>query len=148
MKDEIQKIQSKSKQIKKSQQEKFSPEAIMQLLNQPELRLSDYPPNILIAQQLMLNPQDHELAELFEMNIRSQVWQATISGDPYWPNYPPPHNMPAAPTDAIWIGLMPNNAPIWLSISRLPCNLVVFGRTGAGKSSFLKHLVREILTCI
>lgn len=123
----------------------LSPEDIFSLTRQPELRWQDIPHGDSLAEQLMLNPGDAALAEVFELAVRQQAGQAMLAGDLFIGNYPSHGQIPPLLTGRIPFCAMPRGGVLSVSVQDATRNILVVGPTGSGKTSWLRLLVASLL---
>lgn len=122
----------------------LTPEQVARLmLKCPELRLSDNPANIEIAQLLTGMPEDPYMQELFQLIERDGIANTIAADDTFLGNYP--SGRVIVTPDMVVCGVMPTGDPIVFEYNRLFCNMGVFGRTGSGKTSWLYLLLKQLL---
>jgi hypothetical protein len=122
----------------------WSSEEIFAAMKDPDLRIPDNPAHMAIGQQLIQDPDDPELQELFNQVVQAKRNLVLALDDRFVGNYPSVGSLP--PTgDFVSVGRMPTGDAIWFDIIRALSNIGIIGRTGAGKSSLIKSLLLQLV---
>jgi hypothetical protein len=137
--------QSLRQQTRSRFQQALSALDLLTIAQDPALRLSDVPGGSVLVQHLMSDPQNPQLLRLFRQIVETQESRALISRDPYWPNYPPRGSLPLNGPGRIPLAAMPTGCVLSTPLSSLPCNLLVVGPTGSGKTSLLRAVLAAAL---
>jgi hypothetical protein len=124
----------------------LSPQQILELLQQKELRLSDNPKYISLANLASVLPEDAALQDILGMVINKQNILAMLgtATDPFYMNYPALGSTQSNPNGII-CGFMPTGEAITLDPFRTSCNIGVLGRTGSSKTSWIVYVVRQLI---
>ncbi len=122
----------------------LTPQQIQQMLMDPAIRAWDNTKLWRAGIALMRNPFDHVLQAIFAHLLSKQRELYVLSGNPYWPNYPPIGTITGSAGD-IKVGSMFAGDPVAFSANRLFCGTGIFARIGAGKSSFLAEPIRQLI---
>jgi hypothetical protein len=121
--------------------ENLSTEQVAELmLKRPELRLTDNPANIQLAQLLMATAEDQHIQELFQLIARDGLGKAIVAEDEFLGNYPPKGGI-SYPSDFLSLGTMPTGDLAGIIINQLTGNVLLIGRTKSAKTSLLAVLL-------
>jgi hypothetical protein len=118
---------------------------IFQATQEPMVRWQDVPGVNLLVEQLLLDPTDADLAELYQLTMQQQISQAAMSGDAFHGNYPPTVAIPRFGRGRIPLAAFPNQEVLSIPIGDACRNICIVGPTGGGKSNFLRVLIAAIL---
>ncbi len=121
----------------------LSPEQITELLQRPDLRLTDYPATVAMAQQLQVEPDDPQLTELLWLSVSQRVAIAQSSNDAFLGEYPPKGAIPRNPED-VHVLTLSTGDELGLSPPRLMSNLITSGPTGTGKSTLTRDIAAQL----
>ncbi len=116
---------------------------IWEMLHTPGFRLADDPGNIALAEQLMVNPNDPYLRELFDMVVVEQFTKGMTSGDPFYGEYPPLGSLELPQDNTILIGFMPTADPYGIPIFEREGHVVISGPTRQGKTNVLRIMTTQ-----
>ncbi len=124
------------------------PLAIWQLFHEPMYRWGDVPGSEVLCEQLMLNPQDPYLQDVFEQVRQDQLAQAVVSGNPFHGNAPPVGVLPPLMPGKIPVATLPTGNVLSIDAIALTKNLCVVGPSGSGKTNWLRVLIAAALRCV
>lgn len=122
----------------------LSPAQIRGILDCRELRACDHPAVMQVAAQLMMRPEDSGLQELFSRQVEALGQRAALMADPLDANCPPAGTALTDEAGAV-VGKMATEDWVILPFSRGPCNTVVAGPTGSGKSTLGEGIVAQFV---
>ncbi len=126
-------------------QHDLRPEDVIATVQNPWARWGDVPGGDLLASQLILEPQDRELAELFNLVRSDQLSKGAVCSDPFWPQYPASHALPELSPGRIPIAALPTGDVLSLGIEDILKNILICGPTGGGKTNSIKAIIAAIL---
>ena len=121
------------------------PQEVIATVQDPWTRWPDVPGGDVLASQLILDPQDRELAEIFSLVRDDQIRKAMLSADPFWPNYPSVGQLPLAQEGRIPIAALPTGDVLSIGIEDVLKNVLIVGPTGGGKTNAIKAIISAIL---
>ena len=116
--------------------------------NDPMMRYGDVPGSALLMEQRILHPHDPHLAELHANIEQEQLSKAVLSGDPFWPNFPPQGALPAFTPGRIPIAALPTGDVLSIPILDATKNILIVGPTGGGKSYFLRIFIASFMEAL
>lgn len=94
-------------------------------------------------QQLSINPQDAECIEFVKSRLRSVDIQETLNPEPFRRSNPTRTNEVSGP---IQLGNVRHSGVPWgIHPKALTEHLCVIGRTGGGKTTVIKAIIRQLL---
>lgn len=111
----------------------------------PMLRWQDVPGGDLLAGQLMLDPDDAVLGEVFQLTVQQQAAKAMVSGDPFYGNYPPAGVLPPLGRGRIPLCSLPIRDVMSQPVEGVCKNVLVVGPSGSGKTTWLRAAMAALL---
>ncbi|MCK6464020.1 MAG: ATP-binding protein [Phycisphaerae bacterium] len=113
---------------------------VLDLMQDPQLRLADRPWMLRTASHLLLNPGDPYLQESFRNGVEERLYSAASSSDAFYANYPP---LGAHLSGDLVVVKLPSHV-LPMRIDALGRNLAVVGPTGSGKTSLVILLLAQL----
>lgn len=123
----------------------LDPLEIWRIANDPRLRYHEVPGGQVLAQQLMVDPTDQYLYELFALRVRDQVAKATVADDPFHGSYPPRGVLPQVGPGRVPLASMPKGGVLSIAVDDLTRNLLLVGPVGGGKTTLLRGILLALL---
>lgn len=115
-------------------------ETLVRVLRTPELRMNDVAGVDVLAEQLIVSPDDPYLQDVLSHIVEDQSRAALLSGDPFFGNPPPLGVLPALAPGRVLILQIPVGEVLTTTLDP-PRNILLAGPTGQGKSTWLRSLL-------
>ena len=116
---------------------------IFNIQTHPKLRMGDIPATGLIASNLMIDPNDEHLRELYGHCVNAQMAKALENEDPFIENYPVKTSR-KPDSESIILGTMPTGDDVFMEKDAPFRNIGVIGPTGVGKTELIKAIAPQL----
>jgi hypothetical protein len=123
-------------------QQRWSAQALAELLNHREYRLQDDPFACQLIQMVLADPDDLDAQQMLTECIHVHQLAFLGSGDVFWGNYPGPGRL-VYPPGFLPLGLMPTGDALGLVLDQLNGNVLWLGPTKSGKTTLLSLLLAQ-----
>lgn len=123
----------------------MSPEEILRIIQNQNLRWQDDIKGLRIAMRLLKHPDNESKQKRFEKRLRKKVINYMNSNDCFFGNYPYPSTLPNFERGRIPLCALPTEDILSINAKELTKNLIICGSSGGGKTNILKGIIRFVL---
>ena len=131
-----------------SNQPFYTPEQVLAITREPNIRWSDVAGGDTLANSIMMYPNSHNLQRQFHVRVQEQLMKYQVTGDPFHGNYPTAEALRqslARVNDLFVLAALPTGLPFPMRRTDATKNILLIGTHDSGKSSTNIYIAGQLI---